>query len=66
MLEYLIGLYLWVCDYYQSSLRHCCERYSNNQKACLTDEEIITIFSTVSNKDSVLSSTFITTLLIIY
>lgn len=40
----LIPLYLFICCYYQTVLQYHCQRFSNNQKQFITDEEIITIY----------------------
>lgn len=40
----LIEIYLYVCKRYQEDLKYCCERFSNNNKQELTDEEIMTIY----------------------
>lgn len=40
----LIGLYMYICDVYKSSLRFYCQRFSNNSNPEITDEEILTIY----------------------
>lgn len=40
----LIALYYYVCGCYDRELRWYCQRFSNNSKQEITDEEILTIF----------------------
>lgn len=40
----LIEIYLFVCDKFENELKYCCERFSNNDKPLLTDQEIMTIY----------------------
>ena len=40
----LISFYLFVCNHYQTSLKHYCERMSNFADLSFTDEEVITLF----------------------
>ena len=40
----LIQIYMFICDLYDSELKYCCQRYSNNSKPSFTDQEIITIY----------------------
>jgi len=40
----LIAIYMFICDIYESHLRHSCQRYSNNSNPVFTDQEIITIY----------------------
>lgn len=40
----LIGLYMYVCDVYESSLRFHCQRFSNNSRPEFTDEEVLTVY----------------------
>jgi hypothetical protein len=40
----LISIYLYICDIYDSNLKHLCQRFSNNDKPEFTDQEVITIY----------------------
>lgn len=40
----LINIYLYICVRYEQDLKYCCERFSNNYKPALTDQEIMTIY----------------------
>lgn len=40
----LIEIYLFICKRYDEDLKYCCERFSNNNKPELTDQEIMTIY----------------------
>jgi len=40
----LVKIYDYVCEKYEESLRHQCQRYSNNAQPYLTDQEIMTIY----------------------
>lgn len=40
----LINIYLYICERYEQDLKYCCERFSNNNKPDLTDQEIMTIY----------------------
>lgn len=40
----LINIYLYICERYEQDLKYCCERFSNNYKPALTDQEIMTIY----------------------
>ena len=40
----LISIYLYICDLYDSELKHLCQRFSNNNKPEFTDQEVITIY----------------------
>jgi len=40
----LVEIYFYVCEKYDDSLKYCCERFSNNNKPVLTDQEIMTIY----------------------
>lgn len=40
----LIEIYLFICKRYDEDLKYCCERFSNNNKPELTDQEIKTIY----------------------
>lgn len=40
----LIALYMYICDLYDSILKYSCQRYSNNSKVEITDQEIMTIY----------------------
>jgi len=40
----LVSMYMFICDIYNSHLRHICQRYSNNPNPDFTDQEIITIY----------------------
>lgn len=40
----LVHIYLTICDRFEKDLKYTCERFSNNDKPDLTDEEIMTIY----------------------
>lgn len=40
----LIGLYMYICDVYKSSLCFYCQRFSNNSNPEFTDEEVLTVY----------------------
>jgi len=40
----LTKIYLTVCDKYESELKYCCQRFSNNNSPDFTDQEIMTIY----------------------
>ena len=40
----LIEIYFYICKRYDEDLKYCCERFSNNDKPTLTDQEIMTIY----------------------
>ena len=40
----LIKIYSLICDRFEKDLKHTCQRFSNNQKQELTDQEIMTIY----------------------
>lgn len=40
----LVKIYLCICKRYEEDLKFCCERFSNNDKPKLTDQEIMTIY----------------------
>jgi hypothetical protein len=40
----LIKIYFYICKRHEEDLKYCCERFSNNNKPVLTDEEIMTIY----------------------
>lgn len=40
----LIEIYFYICKRYHEDLRYCCQRFSNNNKQKLTDQEIMTIY----------------------
>lgn len=40
----LIEIYFYICERYEKDLKYCCERFSNNNKPELTDQEIMTIY----------------------
>lgn len=40
----LVEIYLYICEKYEEELKYCCERFSNNDKPELTDQEIMTIY----------------------
>jgi len=40
----LIKIFSTICDRFEKDLKYTCERYSNNNKQDLTDQEIITIY----------------------
>ncbi|PJJ09103.1 hypothetical protein CLU83_2427 [Flavobacterium sp. 1] len=40
----LVHIYLTICDRFKKDLKYTCERFSNNDKPDLTDEEIMTIY----------------------
>ena len=35
---------MYICDVYKSSLRFCCQRFSNNSNPEFTDEEVLTVY----------------------
>jgi len=40
----LIEIYFYIDERYNEDLKYCCERFSNNKKPVLTDQEIMTIY----------------------
>jgi hypothetical protein len=40
----LIEIYFFICKRFDEDLKYCCERFSNNDKPELTDQEIMTIY----------------------
>ena len=40
----LVQIYLTICEKFEKDLKYTCERFSNNDKQDLTDEEIMTIY----------------------
>jgi len=40
----LIKIYSIICDRFKKDLKYTCERFSNNDKQDLTDQEIMTIY----------------------
>lgn len=40
----LIALYLYICEVYDTELRHHCQRFSPNSSPAFTDEELLTVF----------------------
>ena len=40
----LIAIYLYICDLYESELKHLCQRFSNNSAPDFTDQEVLTIY----------------------
>ena len=40
----LIEIYFYIDKRYNEDLKYCCERFSNNNKPALTDQEIMTIY----------------------
>lgn len=42
--EKLIGLYMYICDVYQSSLHFSCQRFGNNSNPKFTDEKVLAIY----------------------
>ena len=40
----LIKIYFYICERYEEELKYCCERFSNNARPELTDQEIMTIY----------------------
>lgn len=40
----LVHIYLTICERFENDLKYTCERFSNNDKPDLTDEEIMTIY----------------------
>lgn len=40
----LVEIFFFVSDLYDTELKYCCERFSNNNKPDFSDEEIITIY----------------------
>ena len=39
-----LQIYLTICEKFEKSLKYTCDRFSNNEKQDLTDEEIMTIY----------------------
>ncbi len=40
----LVKIYSTICDRYEKDLKYTCQRFSNNQKQVLTDQEIMAIY----------------------
>ena len=40
----LVKIYSIICDKFEKDLKYTCERFSNNDKQGLTDQEIMTIY----------------------
>jgi len=40
----LVKFYSIICDRFEKDLKYTCERFSNNDKQDLTDQEIMTIY----------------------
>ncbi len=40
----LIEIYFYICKRFDEDLKYCFERFSNNDKPELTDQEIMTIY----------------------
>lgn len=40
----LIQIYMYICELYDSELKYCCQRYSNNAQPAFTDQEVMTIY----------------------
>ena len=40
----LIKIYMYICDIYESSLKFCCQRFSNNATPIFTDQELLTVY----------------------
>ena len=40
----LVKIYSIICDSFEKDLKYTCERFSNNTKQDLTDQEIMTIY----------------------
>ena len=40
----LVKIYLIICDRFKKDLQYSCQRFSNNTKQDLTDQEIMTIY----------------------
>jgi hypothetical protein len=47
----LIEIYFYVCKRYDDDIKYCCERFSNNDKPELTDQEIMTIYLFTINQE---------------
>jgi len=47
----LIEIYFYICKRYDEDLKYCCERFSNNDKPALTDQEIMTIYLYVMHEE---------------
>ena len=47
----LVEIYLYICKRFDEDLKYCCERFSNNNKPELTDEEIMTIYLYVIHEE---------------
>ncbi len=40
----LIKIYMCICEYFEKDLKFHCQRFSNNDKPEVTDQEVLTIF----------------------
>ena len=40
----LVKIYSTICEKFEKDLKYCCERFRNNNKQDLIDQEIITIY----------------------
>lgn len=47
----LVKIYLYICERYEEDLKYHCQRFSNNYKPKLTDQEIMTIYIFVVNEE---------------
>jgi len=47
----LIEIYFYICKRYEEDLKYCCEKFSNNDKPELTDQEIMTIYLYVIHEE---------------
>jgi hypothetical protein len=50
----LIKLYMYICDLYDSGLKYCCSRYSNNSIPVFTDQELLTVYLFVGDQQKYL------------
>lgn len=49
----LIKIYYYVCEKFEETLQYECERFSNNNRPALTDQELITIYLFVMNHQGI-------------
>ncbi|MEI7424755.1 MAG: transposase [Candidatus Staskawiczbacteria bacterium] len=47
----LVKIYLYICKRFEEDLKYSCERFSNNNKQDLTDQEIMTIYLFVISEE---------------
>ena len=58
----LIKIYSIICDRFEKDLKYTCERFSNNDKQDLTDQEIMTIYLSASKQEPIVGSVSVTPL----